>query len=137
MSLKEEEMVEKDYLEKCIEAIKEQIPIEMSIDECTNRFSIEQGRINFTHITTGEKYIISLLTQNNLLLDKLCTIMLVATGLDKSDIGEITKDDVEDMVGKSTMCGQCGKVVIPNDMGYCPNCKNDLKRQIAQEAINP
>lgn len=133
--LNEDEPIDKDYLENCVKAISNQLPMDISIDECINRFG-KQEQFNESHITIGEKYIISLLTQNNLLLDKLCTVLLVAVGLRPEDVGDVTKEDAEEMVGKTTMCGSCGGFVIPNDLGYCPRCKNDLRKQISQESLN-
>lgn len=80
--------------------------------------------------------IIDLLVQNNLLLDKLCSIMLVAAGLDTSDVPNITNEDAKELVGKSVMCPECRNIVLPNALGYCPKCRSDLRAQFNKEAIS-
>jgi hypothetical protein len=85
-----------------------------------------------------DKLLIALLAQNNLLLDKLCHIMMIATGLKPHDIPtgeEIDNESLKLMMGKSTMCGKCGRMTVPDQMGYCPHCKHDLRNQIAAENL--
>lgn len=88
-------------------------------------------------IDDSEHAVLALLIQNNLLLDKLCTLMFVATGLDEHDIPDDIgntdlPNDIDNVHG--VICGQCGKGVAPNRMGYCPKCGHDLRQQVAMEA---
>lgn len=88
------------------------------------------------------KLSIALICQNNLLMSRMFDMLAIACGLaDDPDISseapDISMDDqIKQKMKQSTICGQCGQGVIPDRMGYCPKCHNDLKTQIAQELIN-
>lgn len=88
---------------------------------------------------TDTELLIGLLSQANLLLDKMCNLMFIATGLNVDDIPEdlaFTQDSLKSKIGLQVICGQCGKGVVPDRMGYCPLCKNDLSKQVASDNIN-
>jgi hypothetical protein len=87
---------------------------------------------------SSEDVVVALLMQNNMLLDKMCNLLLLATGMTDHDIPDdtpITMQDIEEAVGKNTVCGQCGRGVVPNKMGYCPKCGMDLRQQLARESM--
>lgn len=80
--------------------------------------------------------IVALLVQQNMLLQRLGDLMWVATGLVDSDVppSEMSPlengQDTKKLKNYSIVCGNCGKGVVPDEMGYCPRCKNDLSKQI-------
>ena len=82
------------------------------------------------------KLLIALMVQNNLLLDKLNNLLLIATGLKEEDVKdamEVSEETIKNSVGKSTYCNNCQKIVSCDRMGYCPFCKTDLTRQVFME----
>lgn len=97
---------------------------------------------------TEYRIMIALLAQMNLQLSRLSNLLMMATGIvdteeDVADISENAPDRaeainkaVEAAMKKSVVCGSCGKGVMPTAMGYCPSCKQDLKKQVAQELLN-
>ena len=110
--------VDKDYLQAIIDKIN--FPEEMK----------DNNTIYF------DRLLVALLVQNNLLLDKMCNMLLVATGLKEEDVNEamtVSEETIKNSVGKSTYCNTCQKVVATDRMGYCPFCKNDLSKQIFME----
>lgn len=111
-----------------------------------------------------EKISIALQVQMLLQLDRQFDMLRIATGLtdddildgladtipphDTSGVDRISQDasnDEEEQItltdkikvamSKSVMCGNCGKGVIPNPMGYCPKCGNDLQKQVGLEML--
>ena len=116
-------------------------------------------------ISEAEKIQIGLLIQMNIQMSRLFDVMRIATGLTEEDdvenlshsvnpvnqniegenpslanidVPEDIDNRLEVAMGKSVVCGSCGKGVVPTAMGYCPNkkCGFDLKAQIAQYLIN-
>jgi uncharacterized paraquat-inducible protein A len=82
------------------------------------------------------KLLIALMVQNNLLLDKLCNLLIIATGLKEEDVNEamqVGEDTIKNAVGKSTYCNTCQAIRVADRMGYCPKCRNDLSKQIFME----
>lgn len=90
-----------------------------------------------------KRMLIGLLTQINLQLSKMNQLLEIATGVDvdEQNIGEdaqyngISTDNSSLDTSASVMCGACGKGVLPNRMGYCPKCGNDLRKQYSREKL--
>jgi hypothetical protein len=103
-------------------------------------------------IPIGMKCLIAMQVQMNLQQARMFDLLRIATGMvednDPDDSvansdrvqTESANTDVDKMISeglaKGTVCGTCGKGVVPNQMGYCPLCKNDLKKQLAMELQN-
>jgi hypothetical protein len=115
--------------------------------------------IDWRQVPTNEEekqnIMIALLVQINLQLSRLSNLLMIATGVNniedehgnnekmsdiaENDVGNTAENinkSVEEALEKNVVCGMCGQGVLPDKLGYCPNCKNDLKQQIALEIIN-
>ena len=139
--IKNKYKLDKEYLQKILDSID--IP-DSTVDPLTH----------------GDKLIISVLVQQNLLLARLTDLLMIATGLtpytdnklsddifgvghdipgtdhDIPDASDDKDEVIDKALSKSVVCGHCGFGVVPNKLGYCPKCMNDLKLQIAQELLN-
>lgn len=100
------------------------------------------SKIKISDRLLGEKFFwqkmtLALMVQNNLLMEKMCNLMAIASGLTPADIPDdigLDNESVKSAVGKSVKCPKCGKQVVPNGLGYCPNkeCKADLRKLIME-----
>jgi hypothetical protein len=92
----------------------------------------------------AEKYKMALHIQQNLQMARMFDMLAIATGLVEGDeipdpdgqIGEVSDKKMEEGLRNSMLCGACGEGVVPNRMGYCPRCGNDLRKQHASEILN-
>ena len=111
-----------------------------------------KNAVDFTYICTHTeedraRMVIALLVQQNLLLTRVFDMLRIAVGLTEEEspqssgdldnpTGEKDAVQTQEAMKKSTVCGRCGKGVVPDSMGYCPRCRNDLRTQIQMESIN-
>lgn len=78
-----------------------------------------------------ERAVIGLLAQQNLLLDKMCNLLMISTGLMDHDTSiDITdiQGSMKETVGRSLQCPNCSITVVPDQLGYCPKCQYDLRK---------
>lgn len=80
-----------------------------------------------------EKYKMALIIQQNLQLSRTFELLAIAVGLDADENSE---EDIEEAKTKSLVCPTCSKGVVPDRMGYCPNCCTDLRMQFAAMALS-
>jgi len=125
------EQIDADYINKCVSVINWD---------------------NFGFKVSGENaMIIALLCQLNLQMSRLSQLLMIATGIEDNkdnvskvqdeaqDVGDIASrinETVEEAMKKNVVCGSCGNGVLPNKLGYCPRCNNDLKKQVHLEVMN-
>ncbi len=105
---------------------------------------------NLKDIPIGMKCLIAMQVQMNLQQARMFDLLRIATGMtEEGDMPDESSDSVQsnsqistvdkmiaEGLKKSTVCGTCGVGVVPTEMGYCPKCKSDLKRQLAMELQN-
>lgn len=71
---------------------------------------------------------VALLTELNLNISKLNFLMMRAM--------DISEDNVSKEEPKKFICPYCKKKVLPNNLGYCPNCNGDLAKIAALERMH-
>lgn len=99
------------------------------IEKVVNACPISDELISYD--TAYRRMMVGLITQQNLLLDKMCNLLMISTGLMDHDISidnPDSDDTIEKAVGNSMVCNNCSQVVVPDALGYCPKCKTDLRR---------
>ena len=106
--------------------------IKRVLDNCPIPESQLEDKTTFRHI------LISNLVQQNLMLDKMCNLLIIATGMSDHDIPEdtgVSMDTLKGAMGKSVVCPSCSTIVVPDAMGYCPkkNCRADLRNLLIKE----
>jgi NADH pyrophosphatase NudC (nudix superfamily) len=97
------------------------------------------------YLPLAERYKIALVVQQNLQMARMFDLLMIATGVDLEESGACPApetnlaaiaDELSEQKQSSMMCGACGKGVLPNRMGYCPKCGNDLRKQYSQEILS-
>jgi hypothetical protein len=100
--------------------------------------------------TEGDRWrvLVALLVQQNLLLTRVFDMLRIAVGLTEENLPQSTENldnPTDEKAGdavqptsniRGTVCGRCQKGVVPDSMGYCPACRNDLRTQVQMEFLN-
>jgi len=69
---------------------------------------------NGEELCTRDKIIISLMIEQNATLALTCQLLMKALRLEEGPESNLI------------FCPKCKHEILPNPMGYCPNCKTDL-----------
>jgi hypothetical protein len=124
--------VNTEVIQKYMNSCLDRTPLE----EITKgvQFHDEQEYTNFLL-----EHLLAQQLQTTMQLSKMNTLLMIATGNLDEDIpdgvAEISATDTPKVKvdSRTTVCGKCGKGVVPDRLNYCPNCKQDLTRQLMAE----